>query len=383
MHIAYVCTDPGIPAFGTKGASIHVQEMLRAFIACGAEVTLISPHLSGPIPSDLSGVRLISLPHVPRNTQEARERGLVAINAEVEAALSGLDAVDLIYERHALFAYGAMEWAAAHGVPSVLEVNAPLIAEQAQHRVLALAEQAKACAVRAMQAASVVIGVSPEVARYAKALGAKHPHVVPNGVNPARFPATTAPEGPFTIGFLGTLKPWHDVSTLIEAFTILRRDKVADARLMIVGEGPEREALQAQIASHGLQDACHFTGALAAAEVPGALAHMHVAVAPYSGNQAFYFSPLKIYEYMAAGLPVVASCVGHLPDVVADGQTGLLCEPDAAASLAERLAQLVEDPALRERLAQTARAQVLADHTWEGVAQRVLGLAAFSGHRAA
>ncbi|QCO56677.1 glycosyltransferase family 4 protein (plasmid) [Pseudorhodobacter turbinis] len=383
MRIAYVCTDPGIPTFGAKGASIHVQEMLRAFLGRGAEVVLLSPRLGDPGPADLEAVRRIPLPALPKEDAQSRERRMLAMNDMLRAVLDDLGPFDLIYERHALFAHGAMEWAAEKGVPAVLEVNAPLIAEQANHRALALPTEAAVSARRAMSAAGVVSAVSDGVASYARAYGAGDVHVIANAVNPARFPPTAPPDGPFTIGFLGTLKPWHDVATLIEAFACMRASPVADARLLIVGDGPERPVLEARLAALGLRGAVQFTGALCAAEVPAALAAMHAAVAPYAGHQAFYFSPLKLYEYMAAGLPVVASRVGHLHEVVAEGRTGLLCVPDDAGSLANALTRLARDPALRVRLGQAARTEVLKHHTWGGVAERVLRLAGLTVRGAA
>ena len=375
MRIAYICTDPGIPVFGNKGASIHVQEMLRAFLALGAEVALISPRLDDPAPDDLASIRLVPLPALPKGAPKDRERRMIAMNRNVAAALADLGRLDLIYERHALFAHSAMELAARNGVAGVLEVNAPLIEEQARHRMLSLVKEAETGARRAMAAAALVTAVSPKVARYAREHGAPRVQVIPNAVDPARFPPRPAPGGPFTIGFLGTLKPWHDVATLIDAFARLRAEAAADARLLIVGEGPERRAYAARLAVLGLGEAAEFTSALPAAEVPAALARMHVAVAPYSRAQEFYFSPLKIYEYMAAGLPVVASKVGHLSEIIREGRTGLLCPPDDPDALAAVLARLAGDGALRSRLGQAARAEVLAHHTWQGVATQVLSLA--------
>lgn len=375
MRIAYVCTDPGIPVWGSKGASIHVQEMLRAFLARGAHVTLLSPRLEGVPPADLARVATLALPPAAEAGAEARARHHLALNAEVGAALARLAPPDLVYERHALFAHGAMEAARRLGIPSVLEVNAPLIEEQSRHRELALPQQAEASARRAFASAATVIAVSRAVARHAMDLGAARVEVIANAVDPARFSVRAAADGPFTIGFLGTLKPWHDVATLIDALAALRADSLPDARLLIVGDGPERPALESRLAALGLGDAAAFTGALPPAEVPAALARMHAAVAPYAGAGPFYFSPLKLYEYMAAGLPVVASRVGDLAEVVSEGRTGLLVPPDDPAALAAALARLGHDPALRQRLGHAARTEVLAHHTWQGVAGRVLALA--------
>src|SRR5262249_53202779 len=82
--------------------------------------------------------------------------------------------------------------------------------------------------------------------------------------------------------------------------------------LLIVGDGPERPRLEADLCARGLRELTQFTGSVDSDEVPGLLASMEVAVAPYPKLASFYFSPLKVYEYMAAGLPIVASRIGQL-----------------------------------------------------------------------
>src|SRR6266702_784702 len=204
-------------------------------------------------------------------------------------------------------------------------------------------------------------------------------HVVPNGVSPRRFSPGLAPAlprlaGAFTVGFVGTLKPWHGLSILVEAFAQLRR-RHPQTRLLIVGDGPERDRLVADLAAAGLTEAVHLAGAVDASAVPGWLASMDVGVAPYPPLAHFYFSPLRVYEYMAAGLPVVASRIGQLKSLIEEGRNGLLVTTGDAAGLAAALERLHSDPKLRARLGQAARTTVLKQYTWDAVAQRVLRLA--------
>jgi glycosyltransferase involved in cell wall biosynthesis len=96
-----------------------------------------------------------------------------------------------------------------------------------------------------------------------------------------------------------------------------------------------------------------------------------VGVAPYPVLEPFYFSPMKVIEYMAAGLPVVASSVGQLVDLIDDGQTGLLVRPEDPLALAAALEKLACDRSMRSRLGRKAQRRALSRHTWQGVAHRV------------
>jgi glycosyltransferase involved in cell wall biosynthesis len=133
--------------------------------------------------------------------------------------------------------------------------------------------------------------------------------------------------------------------------------------------------MQRSLASRGLLSVTHFTGAVSPWVVPGLLASMDVAVAPYPKLASFYFSPLKVYEYMAAGLPVVASDIGQLRRELRHEATGLLVPPGGVAALAQALGRLAEDPDLRQQLGAAAREDVLRHHTWEAAAIRMLQLA--------
>ena len=111
---------------------------------------------------------------------------------------------------------------------------------------------------------------------------------------------------------------------------------------MIVGDGEVREELQASL-SISVRTFQH-TGKVAPGEVPGWLTQMDIAVAPYPVAEDFYFSPLKILEYMAAGIPVVASAVGDLPSLVEHERTGILVPPGDADALGQALLHLARHP---------------------------------------
>ncbi|MGH7676763.1 MAG: glycosyltransferase family 4 protein [Gemmatimonadales bacterium] len=380
MRIAYVCADPGVPVFGRKGCAVHVQELIRAFRARGAHVELFAARV-GDVPAPGEDLRIRPLPAVRDGEPVVHARAVTAFNRHLRDALEWEGPYDLIYERYSLWSFAAMEYARATGVPGLLEVNAPLIAEQAAYRGLRDAAGARDAALRAFGAATALIAVSREVAAWLEEYPAARDrvHVVPNGVDPTRFRPDVPPSAPgrpgtFTVGFAGSMKPWHGLDLLLEAFDRLHRH-AGDARLLLVGDGPARAAVRADVSARGLAEAVQFAGSVAPDEVPGLLTSMDVAVAPYSEPGQFYFSPLKVYEYLAAGRPVVASRVGQLGTLLRHDDNGLLCAPGDSTALAAALDLLRRDRGLRARLGAAARATVLHDHTWEAVVGRILGLA--------
>jgi len=378
-RVAYVSTDPGVPVFGRKGASVHVQAVVRELLARGAEVHLLAARVGGDLPRGLDGVVLHELPRIsgtPGPEREASARASADAAAGVLARLHQEVALDLVHERYSLWSDAAMTWAQQHGVAGVLEVNAPLIDEQAEHRVLADRAGAEEIATRAFDAASSVVTVSEPVARWVleRTSGGTGVHVIANGVD-TRFIRPRGDElgdpSGFTVGFVGTLKPWHGVEVLLEAFARLARNDGA-TRLRVVGDGPQREALVEQAEGLGVADRVDLVGAVAPEDMPAELAAMDVAVAPYPRLPDFYFSPLKIYEYLAAGLPVVASDIGPCSEILDGGGLGVLVTPGDATELAAVLAGLRSDPVMRADLGRAGRRAAVARHDWSLVVSRIL-----------
>ena len=410
-RVAYVSTDPGVPVFGRKGASVHVQAVVRDLRRRGSEVHIVAARVGGDLPRGLDGVIVHELPRITGTGPEREDsaKASAAAASTVLAALHHDAPLDLVYERYSLWSDAAMAWARAQSVASVLEVNAPLIDEQAEHRVLVDRSGAEAIARRAFDAAGSVITVSEPVARWvAERTTNEQVHVVPNGVDTQYIrpglearprtashldqrggetspraashldqragearPRAKGEQPPFTIGFVGTLKPWHGIEVLLDAFArVARTDDVT--RLRLVGDGPQRAAVLDQAAALGVADRVDLVGAVAAEDIPAELATMDVAVAPYPQLDDFYFSPLKLYEYLAAGLPVVASDIGPCSQVLDAGRLGVLVSPGDVTELAAAIVGLRADAQLRAELGQAAREAAETRHDWSLVVDRIL-----------
>ena len=369
MRIAYVTVDPGIPVFGTKGASVHIQEVVRELIRRGHDVTVHTTRAGRDIPDDLAGLEVIET-RIDADDPGARERAQQEVSARIAARIIAGGA-DLVYERYSLFSTALADVAEATGAAGILEVNAPLIEEQRTHRVLVDEEAAAKALARQVAAATATVAVSDPVRDWVRErTGSESVHTVPNGVSITRIVPRPEDVGDPVVTFVGTLKPWHGVTDLLAAAALAKRPW----KLRIIGDGPERAALEEQTAGLGIE--VDFRGAVAPADMPGQLAGSAIGVAPYpdlGGEQQQYFSPLKVYEYLAAGLPVVASAVGQLPQIL--GELGTLVPPSDPAALAAAIDTLAADPVLRGKLGWRGRMQAEEKHSWAGAVDRILGLA--------
>lgn len=374
MKVAYLCADPGIPVFGTKGASVHIQELVRAWRGRGDAVEAFAVRAGDQVPDGLADLAL-HLEKVSGKQMDAAQRERAQREAAARLARRVLDGgFEVVHERYSLFSTALAQVRRERSeqgldTVTVLEVNAPLVDEQRTHRVLVDELGAQQALRTQLAAADVVACVSEPVAQWVRERMPEGAHaqlvVTPNGVNTDRIQPVEAASEPVVV-FAGTLKPWHGMEHLVDAAALARREW----RLRVVGDGPQRESLQARAAEAGV--AVDWVGAVAPDEVPRHLAGAMVAVAPYPPSQDHYFSPLKVYEYSAAALPVVASRIGEIDRVVRDGSTGTLVPAGDPAALAAAVDALVADPARARRMGLAWRELMERSHAWHHVLDATL-----------
>jgi glycosyltransferase involved in cell wall biosynthesis len=389
MRIAYVTADFGVPVFGGKGASVHVRELTRALQSQGHDVLILTARVGGEAPPDFD-VRVLEVAAPPGQEVAGRDLELRAGRYAAELHRRGRVLLqrfrpDLVYERYSLFGTGGRMLAGDLGVPLILEVNAPLADEHAAHRGgLADRRRARSQERRILRSADRVVAVSSWLERWLVGLGVDRRRIalVPNGVDPGRFRpardevATVRRQlgggGRPLIGFLGSLKPWHDVDTLVRALALLGH-RSSDPLLVLLGDGPERARLEALVRRRGLDSRAIFVGAIAYDRVPAYLAALDVAIAPYRPG-ACYFSPLKLFEYLGAARPTVAAAVGDIPHCIVPGQTGSLYRAADTRALAREISALLDNPSRAAALGRGGRDHVRTHHTWHANARRVVEL---------
>lgn len=416
MKILYLCPDLGIPVLGRKGASVHVRELCGAFGRAGHPVVLAAQTLNkspweNPAetgatvvqvrPSTSTTIAAQALKEF--NTKLQRENSLpgelrrILYNRDLETELLRRfesDPPDFIYERASLYATAGAALAQRFGVPLILELNAPLAVEQLAYRATGLGELAAQAERWTLTHADAVVVVSAELGKHVKSLGVKagRIHVMPNGVNPELFHPADGRARHFvravsrsflgvhgmtrpTLGFVGGLRPWHGVEVLPELLARLQK-RHPGTRLVIAGDGQLRGELERAFAKRGLHKLVTITGLLAHEAVPDVIRTFDVALAPYpKHNHDFYFSPLKLFEYMACGIPVVASKLGQIAATVRHGQTGWLYPPGNLDALTASCERLLADAPLRRKLGTAAAKLVHNKFTWDGNAARVVELA--------
>jgi len=355
------------------GQSVHIESLVAALRALGHEVLVVGPGMYDQAAFGGEN-RLATLARrvLPRSVGEIAE---IAYNVPAYLRLRRAAAAfrpDIIYERYNLFFVAGTLLARSRGLPIQLEVNSPLADERRRTGMLRLERIARILERFVWRHADRIYCVTGPLRDLIVAQGAPAARieVVQNGTDPDDFPPRidrpTTPTGA-VLGFIGFVRAWHGLDAVLRA---MAEDGAGQAlRFVVVGDGPARPELENLARALGIGDRVRFTGLAARQEVPGLLAGFDIALQP---SVVSYASPLKIFEYMAAGLAIVAPDQPNIREILVHGHTALLFDPQVPGAMWQAVAVLATDPALRQRLGQTARADLLARRfTWHDNAVRV------------
>jgi glycosyltransferase involved in cell wall biosynthesis len=207
--------------------------------------------------------------------------------------------------------------------------------------------------------------------------------VITNGVDVSRF----NPEIPCrfvqekyhlqkktVIGFVGSFHYWHGVENLMRLIDAIISSDSSIVFMMVGHGGALKSDLDRFIKEKKFEDRVFCTGFVPHKEVPAYINAMDIVVAPYPPLEFFYYSPVKIYEYLACGKPVVTTRIGQIAELIENRKTGFLCEPDDTKALIEAVRGLIRNREMRAAVGRKAAQFISRNHTWKHKARQLSAL---------
>lgn len=352
-------------AFMAPASVVHTQRWVTSLAARGVDLLLLTQHAPGdwPVPS---GVRLQMLPF-----EGNKGYFLNALAARRALRDYGPDLINCHYAS----GYGTLASLCGRR-PSLLSVwgsdvydfpyQSAIAGRIVRHNLRHADRVASTSHVMAAQVRKLV----PEVGEI---------DITPFGVECDRFVPMPQrrDDGAITIGTVKTLADKYGIDTLIDAFAALLREASSlpaelreRLRLLLVGDGPERAALEARVDALGLRERVTFAGKVPHGDVPAWLNRLDIYVAASRLDSESF--GVAIIEASSCELPVVVSDAGGLPEVVRDGVTGLVVPRNDPATLCTALKQLVTDAERRAEMGRAGRAMVQCEYEWERCVDHML-----------
>jgi len=382
LKIAYLA----IIDIAAEGAETrHVFEICEAWNRRGHPVTLFAPNMKGEPPHRPS-IQIVKM-----QTFWLKKRFLLTIMYNVVSIFYllkhlWLKRIDIVYTRQSMLEFIPLFFMKRLGVRYVAEVNG---IDSEQKRLYGMAEWKIRLSERlhglCYGLADAIVTVTDEIREY---LGRRYPeteektYVVSNGANvevsrPIKR-ADACRELGFDPGktyfvFVGSLKKWHGVeNAILSVEKAIKHD--AKIRLVVVGDGPERAYLQSVVATKGLTEHVTFVGKVNYSQVPLyiGMATACLGLFDKERNDRTGLSPLKIFEYMACGRPVVTTDVGNLKSIIGRHQCGIIIQPGDIDAVSEALMNLVRNRELAKKLGRNGREAAEKYYAWPAISQKVI-----------
>ncbi len=345
LRIAYLCLQAATEG---QASYAHVNEIAAGLRQRGHEVDVFQPSFG---PGDSPGPL-------------RRLRDFLAVQRRLDRLLAGYD---LLYIRSHPLAYPTAARARRQGRPVIQECNGPYTDfYQAWPAARLLSSLLEPMARRQYEMADAVIAVTPELADWVDQEASRSDTVVvPNGANTEVFHPDGAVEERLPerfVVFFGALAPWQGVDVMLRA--ALDPEWPSDVALVVVGDGRLRGRVEAAAAAN---PRITYLGTRPYRAVGGVVSHSiaSLVVKHVPAGMTLRMSPLKLYESMASGVPVVVSDFDDLTRIITPIGAGLVVAQDEATALAQAVAWIAHNPAEAREMGRRGRDAVVASHSWE------------------
>ena len=371
---------------GRHVEGVHIRGIVHALRGLGHDVSIMSfpgadpEHESTPQANSKRGRLAAAITRLPGVLFECLELGYNAVTFFRVGAAIRRQRPQLIYERYSLFLFATVWLARQRGIPLVLEINDSALVERV--RPLWLKSLARRIERWCLHRATGLVFISSWFQQQAlAAYGDIAPSVVsPNAADLARFdPARHDRErlraehgvtGRVVCGYVGAFVHWHGVNSFVEAIAA-RLTEAPELVLVLVGDGRSLPEVRELVQAHGLAGRVLLPGRVPHAEIPAWIACMDYAVLPDSNR---YGSPVKLFEFMAMGVAMVAPDYAPVAEVVDDGRTGWLFPQRELLACVQRVLELAARPEERQRVGAAAREYIVRERQWRNNAEQLLGL---------
>lgn len=301
---------------------------------------------------------------------------------ELMRILSWYKADVLIFRKHD-FNVGPFWTGKATGIPVVLEINSLRSLEIKLRRQWAVARWPTRLVENfTITSADAIFTVSkPIFDKIRPLVDGKPLRVVQNGVDceyfdPRKYSKTEAKkklglENKTVIGYVGSFMPWHDLDTTIATLSVLRGVDV-NYHLVLIGHGVDYERIQKKVADKRLKEAVTFIGGVPHKEIGPFLAAFDFALMSYPCIGDFYFSPLKMFEYLAMGLTVVATNIGQIGEIITHGKNGILVDNPTPENFAKAIRLGTRN---QKKISFQARKLVTENYSWDRNTEKIIEIA--------
>lgn len=380
LNILYVVGDCGLDLTINQGYRIHILKILEGLKKAEHEIYLITINDK----KELKG--FIDYLCIPHRYLRFKLHKIFPYFGFIDSIFIFFNILklhkkkkfDVIHERYGLYSYGGAFAAKILKLPYILEVNAPIIEEKQLHTIPLRCAQKWAALLNStycLNQADRIIAVSTLLKNYMVnnwGIKASKIYILPNAADIESFENVSSDKvrakynlkNRIIIGFVGSLHKWYGIENLLKAFAIAQKSN-NNLILMIIGDGQYRKQLENLTEKLKISDQTIFTGNIPHSEIPEYINAFDIAIAPYRDlPTGFYNSPIKLFEYMAAGKAIIASKIGQIDEIVEHKKTAWLVPPGNIKALSEAIIYLTKNPKIRNKLARNSRDLAVRNYSW-------------------